>query len=243
VPAGRCTAIVGLNGAGKTTLVKLLTRLASPDAGLITVAGRPINDIPVARWRRSVAVIFQDYLRYESSAADNIALGSVSHAGDRAGIRSAAQAAGILTTFDRLPSGLDTPLTRALPAGVDLSGGQWQRVAIARALFAVRHGASVLVLDEPTASLDVRAEARFFDEVIGAAADVTTILISHRFATVRRADHIVVLADGQVAEQGTHESLMALAGRYAGLFSTQAARLMEDPAGAHATVDREEMPA
>ncbi|MEU1753094.1 ATP-binding cassette domain-containing protein [Micromonospora matsumotoense] len=224
LPAGACTAIVGLNGAGKTTLVKLLARLALPDAGRITVGTTPIDDLPPADWRRHLAVIFQDYLRYETSAADNIALGAIAHADDRDGIRAAADAAGILDALDALPLGLDTPLTGQLRDGVDLSGGQWQRVAIARALFAVRHGASVLVLDEPTASLDVRAEARFFDEIIAATTGVTTLLISHRFATVRRADHIVVLAEGRVVEQGSHAELLSLGGRYARLFALQAQR-------------------
>ncbi|MEV0943528.1 ATP-binding cassette domain-containing protein [Micromonospora wenchangensis] len=236
LPAGACTAIVGLNGAGKTTLVKLLSRLALPDAGRITVGGRPIDTLPTARWRRDLAVIFQDYLRYATSAADNIALGAVRHADDRDGIRAAAEAAGILATLDALPRGLDTPLSGQLRDGVDLSGGQWQRVAIARALFAIRHGASVLVLDEPTASLDVRAEARFFDEIIAATTGVTTILISHRFATVRRADHIVVLAEGRVVEQGSHAELLARGGRYARLFTLQAERFAT-PAADPPTVD------
>ncbi|WP_431976495.1 ATP-binding cassette domain-containing protein [Micromonospora haikouensis] len=228
LPPGRCTAIVGLNGAGKTTLVKLLARLATPTSGRITAGGQPVDALPVARWRGNLAVIFQDYLRYEASAADNIALGAAGHAGDLAGIRAAAEAAGILDTLDALPQGLDTPLSGQLRGGVDLSGGQWQRLAIARALFAVRHGASVLVLDEPTASLDVRAEARFFDEIIAATAGVTTVLISHRFATVRRADHIVVLADGRVVEQGSHDELLRHGGRYARLFELQAARFLDD---------------
>ncbi|MEU7978771.1 ATP-binding cassette domain-containing protein [Micromonospora sp. NPDC049081] len=229
LPAGACTAIVGLNGAGKTTLVKLLSRLALPDAGRITVGATPVDDLPPAHWRRHLAVIFQDFLRYETSAADNIALGAIAHADDREGIRAAADAAGILDTLDALPLGLDTPLTGQLRDGVDLSGGQWQRVAIARALFAVRHGASVLVLDEPTASLDVRAEARFFDEIIAATTGVTTVLISHRFATVRRADHIVVLEQGRVVEQGSHEELLSRGGRYARLFSLQAQRFAAHP--------------
>ncbi|MFJ8687781.1 ABC transporter ATP-binding protein [Micromonospora wenchangensis] len=236
LPAGACTAIVGLNGAGKTTLVKLLSRLALPDAGRITVGGRPVDELPTARWRRDLAVIFQDYLRYATSAADNIALGAVRHADDRDGIRAAAEAAGILATLDALPRGLDTPLSGQLRDGVDLSGGQWQRVAIARALFAIRHGASVLVLDEPTASLDVRAEARFFDEIIAATTGVTTILISHRFATVRRADHIVVLAEGRVVEQGSHAELLARGGRYARLFTLQAERFAT-PTADTATID------
>jgi ATP-binding cassette subfamily B protein len=225
IPAGRCTAVVGVNGAGKTTLVKLLTGLALPDRGRITVAGRAVAGSPDGR--APVAAIFQDYLRYETSAADNIALGSIAHAGDLPGIRAAAATAGVLQALEELPRGLETPLHRQLAGGVDLSGGQWQRVAIARALFAVRHGASVLVLDEPTASLDARAEAGFYDEVIAATAGLTTILISHRFATVRRADHIVVLDGGVVAEQGTHEELLERRGRYARLFDLQAARFAE----------------
>ena len=229
VPLGKCTAIVGINGVGKTTLVKLLARLATPTSGRITVAGQPIDAFPARQWRRSLAVIFQDSLRYEATAADNIALGAVDYLGDLPGIRASAHAAGILDVLDALPLGLDTPLSSQLRGGTDLSGGQWQRLAIARALFAIRHGASILVLDEPTASLDARAEARFFDEVIAAAAGVTTILISHRFATVRRADHIVVLSDGQVSEYGTHQELVAQGAQYARLFALQAARFADQP--------------
>ncbi|MFY1583568.1 ABC transporter ATP-binding protein [Micromonospora sp. WMMD734] len=224
IPVGRCTAIVGLNGAGKTTLVKLLARLYEPTGGAIRVDGVDIRTYPVVQWRRKLGVIFQDFARYEISAAVNIGYGAIEAADDREGIEHAARAAGIADDLGRLPRGLDTPLTKQTAGGTDLSGGQWQRVALARALFALRHGSPVVVLDEPTASLDVRAEARFFDEFAELTQGATTLLISHRFSTVRQADHIVVLTDGKVAEQGSHDELVALDGRYARLFRLQADR-------------------
>lgn len=228
VPAESCTAIVGLNGAGKTTLVKLLTRLYEPEKGTITVDGVDIRSYDLASWRARIAVIFQDFNRYEVSAADNIGFGAVEHLDDRVLIRAAAADAGIIDVLDTLPSGLDTPLARHISGGAELSGGQWQRVALARALFGLRHDGAVLVLDEPTASLDVRAEARFFDEFVSLTRGATTMLISHRFSTVRHADHIVVLEHGQVAEEGSHDELLRLNGRYAHLFRLQAERFTED---------------
>jgi ATP-binding cassette subfamily B protein len=228
IPPGRTTAIVGANGAGKTTLVKLLSRLYAPTTGAILADGTDIGRFPVQDWRRRIGVVFQDYLRYEASVADNIGFGAIEHLDDREGIRAAARDASLLPIVDRLPNGMATPLARHMTGGVDLSGGQWQRVAIARALFAVRHGASILILDEPTASLDVRAEARFYREFVRLVGDVTTVLISHRFSTVRLADNIVVLSDGRVHEQGTHEQLLAAGGRYAELFRLQAMRFTED---------------
>ncbi|WP_422752016.1 ABC transporter ATP-binding protein [Micromonospora sp. WMMD708] len=225
---GRCTALVGVNGAGKTTLVKLLARLYTPDEGRITVDGRDIRDLDLDTWRSRFGMVFQDFNRYEATAADNIALGAVGHLDDRPGIRRAAARAGILPLLENLPRGLDTPLARQLTDGVDLSGGQWQRIAIARALFALDKGAAILVLDEPTASLDVRAEARFFDEFVGLTRGVTSLLISHRFSTVRHADRIVVLADGVVVEEGSHEELLAAGDRYATLFRLQAQRFVDD---------------
>jgi ATP-binding cassette subfamily B protein len=224
LPAGRCTAIVGLNGAGKTTLVKLLTRLYEPDSGSIHCGGSDIRDLPVDQWRRRVSAIFQDFVRYELPAVDNIAFGAVHAPRDLAALRLAADRAGILGALDVLPRGLDTPLSRAYPDGVDLSGGQWQRVAIARSLYALAAGAQVLVLDEPTAALDVRAEAAFFDQFVELTQGATTLLISHRFSSVRRADHIAVLEHGRVSEQGSHDELIAAGGRYAELFALQAQR-------------------
>jgi ATP-binding cassette subfamily B protein len=228
IPVGQCTAIVGVNGAGKTTLVKLLARLYEPVHGTISADGVDIRSYPLEDWRAKIAVIFQDFARYETSVSDNIAFGSIGYLGDREGIQGAAAAVGLTETLDKLPRGLDTPLARHLTDGVDLSGGQWQRIALARALFALRHGSPVVVLDEPTASLDVRAEARFFDEFAGLTQGATTLLISHRFSTVRRADKIVVLEDGRVTEQGSHDELMALNGRYAELFRLQADRFTEE---------------
>ncbi|WP_367129495.1 ABC transporter ATP-binding protein [Saccharothrix sp. HUAS TT1] len=232
IPVGRCTAVVGVNGAGKTTLVKLLARLYEPTSGAITLDGVDIRSFPVEQWRARLSVIFQDFVRYESSVADNVGLGAVGHRHDRAGIREVVASVGLAEAVARLPRGLDTPLARHLTGGAELSGGQWQRVALARALFALRHGAPVVVLDEPTASLDVRSEAGFFEEFAGLAEGATTLLISHRFSTVRHADLIVVLEDGRVTEQGGHAELLARDGRYAELFRLQADRFVGTAGGA-----------
>ena len=230
IPAGRCTAIVGINGAGKTTLVKLLARLYDPDGGRILVDGVDLRAFDVDDWRRQIGIIFQDFNRYELTAAENIGLGSVEALGDRDRIRDAAKKAGVLSILERLPRGLDTPLAPQYQSGADLSGGQWQRVAIARALFALESGATILVLDEPTAALDVRAEAAFFDRFVDLTRGVTSILISHRFSSVRHADHIVMLDGGRLVEEGSHEELLARDGRYAGLFRLQAERFVDDDA-------------
>ncbi len=169
-------------------------------------------------------MIFQDFIKYEFTAADNIAMGAIHAARNDAEIEDAARRAGILDAFDHHPLGLDTPLARAYKDGIDLSGGQWQRIAIARSLYALRQGAKILVLDEPTSALDVRAEVAFFDRFVELTQGVTSLLISHRFSSVRRADHIVVLEAGKVSEQGSHERLMAAGGHYARLFSLQAER-------------------
>jgi ATP-binding cassette subfamily B protein len=227
IEIGKSTALVGVNGAGKTTLVKLLARLYEPTEGAIYLDGVDIRKYSVEAWRAKLGVIFQDFARYEVSAADNIAFGAAEHLDDDEGIRTAIDAVGLTETLEKLPRGLDTPLARHLEGGADLSGGQWQRVALARALFALRHGSSILVLDEPTASLDVRAEAQFFREFAGLTEGATTLLISHRFSTVRQADRIVVLQQGLVTEQGSHDELMAAEGRYAQLFRLQAERFTD----------------
>ena len=229
VPVGRSLAIVGLNGAGKTTLVKLLTRLHEPTAGAIFVDGVDLLTLEPSHWRRNVAVIFQDYVRYQMSAAENIAFGDAAAAENRAAIRHAAERAGILELLDGLPRGLDTPLSSAYRDGVDISGGQWQRVALARAFYAVDAGAKILILDEPTASLDIRSEAALLDHFIDLTKGLTTIVISHRFATVRKADRIVTVEAGTVIEQGTHESLLAAGGQYQKLFELQAGRFASVP--------------
>jgi ATP-binding cassette, subfamily B, bacterial len=227
IPAGRSTALVGINGAGKTTLVKLLARLHDPTGGRIGVDDVDLARLDPARWQRQVAVVFQDFAHYPLSFAENIGLGAPEHLDDAAGLSDSARRAGALGTLGTLPAGWQTVLSRSYDGGADLSGGQWQRVALARALFAVRHGATILVLDEPTAWLDARGEADFFDRFLDITAGTTTVIISHRFSTVRRADHICVLDQGRVTEQGTHESLLAAGNRYAQLFRLQAARFEE----------------
>jgi ATP-binding cassette, subfamily B, bacterial len=227
IPAGSSTALVGINGAGKTTLVKLLARLHDPTSGRIRVDGVDLAQLHPAAWQRQVAVVFQDFTHYPLSARENVGLGAPEHAGDADGLDAVAARAGAAGTLASLPAGWDTVLSRSYAGGVDLSGGQWQRIALARALFAVRHGARVLVLDEPTAWLDARGEADFFDRFLEITAGTTTLIISHRFSTVRRADRICVLDGGRVLEQGDHDSLLAAGNRYAELFTLQAARFDE----------------
>jgi ABC-type multidrug transport system fused ATPase/permease subunit len=229
IPAGRSLAIVGVNGAGKTTLVKLLARLYDPTGGRIAVDGVDLRQVDPVAWRRRVAAIFQDFVRYELSAADNVGFGAVDHR-DRVALATAAARAGALGVVDALPEGWDTVLSPRMPGGVDLSGGQWQRIALARAYFAVEAGASLLILDEPTAALDVRAEAAFYDQFLELTEGLTTIVISHRFSTVRRADRIVVIDEGRIVESGSHDALMSEGGRYARLFGLQAAHMV-GPAG------------
>jgi ATP-binding cassette, subfamily B, bacterial len=225
--AGQSTALVGINGAGKTTLVKLLARLHDPCGGRILVDGADLSSLDPAGWQRQVAVVFQDFARYPLSFAENIGFGAPSYLSDAAGLEAAASRAGALDVLSGLDLGWETVLSRGYEGGVDLSGGQWQRVALARALFAVRHGATILVLDEPTAWLDARGEADFFDRFLDITAGITTLIISHRFSTVRRADHICVLDGGRVTEQGDHDSLIAAGKRYAELFALQAARFSD----------------
>jgi len=223
-PAGTSTAIVGLNGAGKTTLVKLLARLYEPTSGRISVDGADLGEFDVRSWQRRLAVIYQDYVRYELDAATNIGLGAPGRMHDLDALERACAWAGATEVIDSLPQGLRTVLSSRYQGGTDLSGGQWQRIALARALFATEAGASVLVLDEPTAQLDVRAEVAFFDRFLELTQDLTTVVISHRFSTVRRAERIVVLEHGRIIEQGSHDELLALGGRYAELFELQARR-------------------
>lgn len=227
VQAHHSLAIVGENGAGKTSLVKLLCGLYEPTAGRISVDGVEVTDVDPAAWRARVAVLFQDFTHYQLSVRDNIGFGAPRLAGDFDRLRAAADKAGALKLIESLPHGWDTILSPEYNNGVDLSGGQWQRIALARALFAVEGGARVLILDEPTAALDVRAEAELYDRFLELTRGITTILISHRFSTVRRADRIVVLANGAVVEAGTHADLLALGGRYAHMFTLQAARFSE----------------
>ncbi len=222
--AGESTAIVGLNGAGKTTLVKLLSRLYEPDEGTILVDDVDLTDYDRASWQHRLAVIVQSYVRYELDARTNVVLGAPDRMDDDSAFQRAVGRAGAAEIIDSLPAKEKTTLSSRYRGGVDLSGGQWQRIALARALFAVEAGASVLVLDEPTAQLDVRAEVAFFDSFLELTRGLTTVVISHRFSTVRRADRIVVLDGGRVVEDGSHHDLIAVGGRYAELFALQSSR-------------------
>jgi ATP-binding cassette, subfamily B, bacterial len=215
IPAGSSLAIVGQNGAGKTTIAKLLCRLYDPQAGSIEVDGVDLRDFDLASWRSRVTAVFQDFVRFELPLRDNVA---PSGAPDEV-ILSALQSAGAVNL-----ASLDTILARGYDGGTDFSGGQWQRIALARALAAVKLGAGVVLLDEPTAQLDVRGEAEIFDRLLAATRHCTTILISHRFSTVRHADRICVLEHGRAVELGTHDELIALGGRYRTMFDLQAQR-------------------
>ena len=215
IPAGSSLAIVGQNGAGKTTLAKLLCRLYDPQSGAIEVDGHDLRNLDVDEWRRRVTAVFQDFIRFELPLRDNVAPDG---APDEL-ILAALEEAGAAHLAD-----LGTPLAKGYPGGTDLSGGQWQRVALARALCAVKQGARLVLLDEPTAQLDVRGEAEIFDRILSATRSVTTILVSHRFSTVRHADRICVLEHGRVVELGSHTELMELGGRYRTMFELQAQR-------------------
>jgi ABC-type multidrug transport system fused ATPase/permease subunit len=220
IPAGSSLAIVGQNGAGKTTLAKLLCRLYDPQSGAIEIDGTDLREFDLASWRARIAAVFQDFIRLELPLRDNVAPAG---APDDV-VRAALESAGAANL-----AALDTVLARGYDGGTDLSGGQWQRVALARALAAVKLGAGVVLLDEPTAQLDVRGEAEIFDRLLKATRQCTTILISHRFSTVRHADRICVLEHGRVIELGTHDELMALGGRYRTMFDLQAERFIAPP--------------
>ncbi len=218
--AGETLALVGENGAGKTTLVKLLARLYDPDEGRILLDGHDLRDYDLFALRSNVGVIFQDFVRYHMSAADNIAVGRIEARDDRARIEDAARRSLADEVIRKLPAGYAQVLGKRFREGIDLSGGEWQKVAIARAYM---RDAQVLILDEPTAALDARSEFEVFRRFKELSLGKTAVLISHRFSSVRMADRIAVLADGRVEAIGTHEALLAQGGRYAELFELQAA--------------------
>ncbi len=231
IPAGHSLAIVGENGAGKTTLVKLLCRLYDPTSGSITIDGIDMREFAPDSWRSRLGVVFQDFVRYELPARENVGFGRLELLGDEEALTKAARSVSAWDLVSHLLRGWDTPLSRAYRNGADLSGGQWQKIALARALLAAQGGAGVLVLDEPTANLDVRAEAELFDRILELTRDVTTILISHRFSSVRRADRIAVLSGGRIVEEGTHDELLAAGGLYARMFGLQATPFREVEGG------------
>jgi ATP-binding cassette, subfamily B, bacterial len=226
IPAGATVAIVGDNGAGKSTLVKLLSRFYRPTAGEITVDGVDLRRIDPARWRERIAAGFQDFVKLEATAAESIGVGDLPRAGDPDALAAAVHRADAQVVIDRLPDGLSSHLGKSYEDGEELSGGQWQRVALSRAM--MRDEPLLLLLDEPTAALDPLTEHALFERYAASAREVgrrtgaITVLVSHRFSTVRMADLILVVSDGRIAESGDHQALMALDGIYAELFTLQA---------------------
>jgi ATP-binding cassette subfamily B protein len=218
--AGEVLALVGENGAGKTTLVKLLARLYDPDEGRILLDGHDVREYDLEKFRANIGVIFQDFVRYHFTAAENIAVGRIEASEDRARIELAAERSLADEVIRKLPRGYDQLIGKRFKQGVDLSGGEWQKVAIARAYM---RDAQLLILDEPTAALDARAEFEVFQRFKELSKEKTAILISHRFSSVRMADRILVMAAGEIEAVGTHEELLAAGGRYAELFELQAA--------------------
>jgi len=221
LPLGEKLAIVGENGSGKTTLIKLLTNLYTPTSGRILLDGVDLNDWDVDVLRRRIGVIFQNFVQYQFTVGENVGVGDVEHLDDRQEWDIAANKGMAKPFIDVLPQGFDTQLGKWFKGGQELSGGQWQKIALARAF--MRSDADILILDEPTAAMDAEAEMNIFNHFRALTQDRMVVLISHRFSTVRMADKIIVMANGQIIEQGSHEQLLEADGRYAHLFSLQAA--------------------
>jgi ATP-binding cassette, subfamily B, bacterial len=218
--AGEKVALIGQNGAGKTTLVKLIARLYDPTEGRITLDGVDLRDYDVEDLRREIGVIFQDYMRYDAIVRENIGFGNIAALGEERRIRDAAFKSLAQSVIEKLEGGIDQMVGRRFEGGVDLSGGEWQKLALARAYM---RDAQLIILDEPTATLDARAEYEVFLRFAELTRGKSAVLISHRFSTVRMADRILVLQDGQIQEQGTHSELLKVKGHYAELFELQAA--------------------
>jgi ATP-binding cassette, subfamily B, bacterial len=219
IRAGETVALVGENGSGKTTLAKLIGQLYAPTAGEILWDGRDAATFDAAALRTHIGVIFQDFVHYQLSARENVAFGRAEKIDDLAAVRFAAEQAGADRFLQALPAGYETGLGKQYQGGLDLSGGQWQRVALARAFF---RDAPLLILDEPTASMDARSEHQLFEQVRRLEAGRTLVLISHRFSTVRGVDRIYVMDKGSIVEEGSHDELVRIGGRYAELFELQA---------------------
>jgi ATP-binding cassette, subfamily B, bacterial len=237
IEPGETVAVVGRNGAGKSTLIKLVTRLYDPTDGRILLDGVDLREFEPAAVRRLIGGMFQDYVTYQASAAENIGLGELGHLEDRDAIEAAARKGGADSLLDRLPDGWDTPLGKWFDGGVELSGGEWQKIALGRAFM---RDARILLLDEPTSALDAQAEFELFARLRSLARGRTAIYISHRFSTVRQADRILFLEHGRLVEEGTHQELMALGGRYAQLFTLQAAAYTGEPVDDLLTADEAE---
>jgi len=210
---------VGENGAGKTTLVKLLTRLYDPSEGRILLDGKDLRDYDLSQLRHAVGVIFQDFVRYHLNASENIAVGRIEALDDHQRIVEAARRSLAERVIERLPDGYQQRIGRWFRQGTNLSGGEWQKIALARAYM---RDAELLILDEPTAALDARAEHQIFSRFVELTEDKCAVLISHRFSTVRMADRILVLHEGSLLEDGSHDELLKKGGHYAELFSLQA---------------------
>ena len=221
LPAGQVTALVGANGAGKSTLVKLLTRMYDPDAGEVLLDGAPLAAYGLESLRQRIAVVHQDFAQFALTLRQNIAVGAFASGGADGGVEQAAAWAGADAVAAKLPQGYETELTRRFQGGVELSGGEWQKVALARGFV---RDAALVILDEPTAALDAEAEYQLFQRFRELVAGKTALLISHRFSTVRMADHILVLETGRIIEAGSHDELIAQGGRYATLYEMQAGR-------------------
>jgi ATP-binding cassette subfamily B protein len=211
---------VGPNGAGKSTIAKLLMRFYDPTEGQILLDGVDLRDYDLADLRKNITAVFQDYVRYDLTVSDNIGFGDISRADDPSAIEAAARKSRSDKLIASLPNMYDQILGRRFHGGMDISGGEWQKLALARASM---RDAQLWILDEPTASLDARAEYRWFMNFVDTAANRTVLMISHRFTTIRMAEKILVLGQGTIREQGTHDDLLALNGRYAKLFHLQAA--------------------
>lgn len=219
IQANENVAIVGVNGAGKTTLVKLLCKFYEPTEGEILINGEPITRFSKQSYWKCISALFQDFERYPMSARESIGYGNISNVHDTAGISASAKLMGMDEYFRQLPKGYDTPLIRDLDGGTDLSTGQWQKTALSRALF---RPSQIIVLDEPTSNIDPHAEEQIFEKLIHVVRNRIMLLISHRFSTVKKADHILVINNGELVEEGTHKQLMKKAGMYAKLFKMQA---------------------